>query len=47
MEIMHGDPIEAEWKPTSKKVKTALKKRVQLKRIELYQSKEKQRKLFR
>ena len=44
---MHGDTIEAEWKPTSKKVKTALKKRVQLKRIELYQSKEKQRKLFR
>ena len=44
---LENELIEREWKPTWKKVKTVLKKSVQLKRIELYQSKEQQNKLFR
>ena len=44
---MHDERIAAKWKPTSKKVKTTLKKSVQLKRIELHQLKEQQSKLFR
>ena len=44
---LQDEVIEAEWKPTWKKVKTALKKSIHLKRIELYQSKEQQSRLFR
>ena len=38
--------IEREWKPTWKKVKTVLKKGVELKRTDSFQSKEKKNKLF-
>ena len=38
--------IELEWKPTWRKVKTALKKGLECRRIEMYEVKQQQSKLF-
>ena len=39
--------VEAEWKPTWKKVKSTLKKGVERNRVESYKTKERQSKVFR
>ena len=39
--------VEAEWKPTWKKVKSTLKKGVERRRVESYKTKEQQNKVFR
>ena len=41
-----GERIDAEWKPTWKKVKESFKKGTRSKRIENYKNKEQQSKLF-
>ena len=39
--------VEAEWKPTWKKVKSTLKKGVECRRVESYKMKEQQSKMYR
>ena len=44
---LNGEQIDQEWKPTWRRVKSALQKGARQKRIETYQSKEQQSQFFR
>ena len=44
---IHSEPIKQEWKPTWKRVKTALQKGTKQMRIKTYQSKDQQSGFFR